>query len=186
MTSCLRLHLWLFVCVVLAGSSALAWGQAGGDSAASSPGSDAPFEIGFHLGDLLPNQINGVREIMGLGGARMGFRLSPGTYAEGGMIFGNGSGQQWKNAHADLRMDIPVETLVGVAFIGADSTYFKGVGRGSSLIFGGHLGAGVQAHLGGTTWFRSDMKFSFSPGTSMYLGFGFVWRLGGGGSGAGA
>lgn len=155
----------------------------GSGAAASAPGSDAPFEFGLQVGNLLPNQIDGIREIMGLGGARMGVRLAPRSYAEGGFITGNGDGQEWKNIHADVRMDIPVETLMAMAYLGADAVYFKGPGTATRLIFGGHVGGGIQAHLSGSTWFRGDMKFGFSPGTSLYIGLGFVWRLGGGGPG---
>jgi hypothetical protein len=156
------------------------------DRAESSSGGDARYELGFHLGNLLPNQIEGVTEIMGIGGGRMGFRLSPGTYFEGGMIAGNGEGAQWKNAHLDLRMDTPVESLVAIAYIGGDTVIFKGADHGQKLVFGGHAGGGIQAHMGGVAWFRGDMKFGFGPGTSLYIGFGVVLRMGGGGSGSGS
>ncbi len=148
------------------------------EGASKATGSDAPYEMGFHLGSLLPNQIDGVSEIMGLGGFRGGYRFAPESYVEGGMIMGNGEGVEWKNIHMDVRMDIPVEGLVGVAYVGADSYYYKGQGRGTKLIFGGHAGGGIQAHVSGSMWFRGDMKFSFSPGTSLYIGAGFVFRLG--------
>lgn len=142
-------------------------------------GSDAPFEMGFHLGYLLPNQIDGVTEIMGLGGVRGGYRLAPFTYAEAGVIMGNGEGAEWKNVHLDIRMDIPVENLVGVAYVGADSIYYKGAGRNTKLIFGGHAGGALMMPMSSVAWFRSDMKFGFSPGTSLYIGFGIVFRIGG-------
>lgn len=141
-------------------------------------GSDAPFEFGFNLGNLLPNQISGVEEIMPLGGVRAGYRLAGGGYAEAGFIAGNAEGVKWKNAHLDIRMDIPIENLLAVAYVGADSVYYQGVGHGHKLIFGGHAGGGIMAHLGGSAWFRADMKFSFSPGTSLYIGAGLVFRLG--------
>lgn len=150
---------------------------AGAQTTGSGSFDDARYELGFHLGSLLPSQIDGVTEIMGLGGVRGGLMISQGTYFEGGMIFGNGSGQKWKNLHADLRMDVPVENLVGLAYIGADSTYYKGVNASSRLIFGGHVGAGLRTQITGLTWFRSDMKFSFSPGSSLYIGFGFEFRI---------
>ena len=155
-----------------AGAGAGAGGAAGGAA-----GTDALYELGIHLGNLLPNQIDGMTEIIGLGGARGAFRLSPGTYAEAGIIMGNGEGAQWKNIHADLRMDIPVENLVGIAYIGADSIYYKGDGRGTKLVFGGHAGGGIQLPLTGLAWLRGDMKFGFSPGTSLYIGIGIVARL---------
>lgn len=165
----LTLSLW--------GTAALA--QESGESA----GTNAPYEFGFHLGHLLPHQIGGVSEIMGLGGIRGGMRMSSGSYLETGLILGNGEGVEWKNLHVDLRMDIPVENLVGIAYIGADSYLYRGVNKGESLIFGGHAGGGVMAQLTGGAWFRGDMKFSMSPGTSLYIGFGFVFPIGGGGAG---
>lgn len=161
-----------------------AWAQP--QPAAGAQGSDATFELGAHIGNLLPNQIEGVEEIIGLGGVRGGYQLSPGTYLELGFISGNGEGVEWKNTHVDVRMDIPVENVVGIAYVGADANYYKGNGRGTKLIFGGHAGGGVQSHLTGSVWFRADMKFGFSPGTSLYIGAGLVFRLGGGGAGAGA
>lgn len=157
---------------------AMTWAQA--PEGADAPGGndkDPAFELGFHVGNLLPNQINGVTEIMGLGGLRMGIRMAPGSYFEGGVIMGNGEGQEWKNIHADLRMDVPIENLVALAYIGADSYYYKGQNTGQKLVFGAHAGGGVQLHLTGSTWFRTDMKFSISPGTSLYFGFGLTWRL---------
>jgi hypothetical protein len=147
-------------------------------------GADAPYELGFHLGNLLPNQIDGVTEIMGLGGVRGGLRISPGSYFEAGFITGNGEGAEWKNAHLDVRMDIPVENLVGVAYVGADTIYYQGRGQGNKVVFGGHAGGGIQAHLSGSAWFRADMKFGFSPGTSLYIGAGLVFRMGAGGAGS--
>jgi hypothetical protein len=108
----------------------------------------------------------------------MGLRIAPQSYFEAGFISGNGEGVEWKNAHVDIRMDIPVENLVGVAYVGADTVYYTGNGRGSKLIFGGHAGGGIQSHLSGAAWFRADMKFGFSPGTSLYIGAGLVFRLG--------
>jgi len=165
--------------LLLAAGPVWAQNEGGGDAEAGSgaPKSEPTFEMGVHVGHLLPNQINGVTEIMGLGGARAAFRLSPGTFAEGGIIMGNGEGQEWKNIHASIRMDIPVENLLALAYIGADNYYFKGQTGGQKLVFGGHAGGGVQVHLSGMAWFRTEMKFGFSPGTSLYFGFGFVWRM---------
>lgn len=158
--------------------SATAWAQpAGGGGAEGGGENDSVFELGFHLGHLLPNQITGVNEIMGLGGGRMAVRMSPGAYFESGLIMGNGEGQKWKNIHADVRMDVPIESMVAIAYVGADATYFSGQGRSDRLIFGGHAGGGIQMKLGGSVWFRSDMKFGFSPGTSLYIGFGLSFRL---------
>jgi len=164
--------LWLILMPLFAPQ---VWAQAEGHDDLT--GSKARYELGFHVGNLLPNQIPGVTEIMGLGGVRAGFRLAPLTYAEAGVIAGDGNGVEWKNAHIDARMDIPVEGLVGMAYMGADTTYYKAAGA-SHVVFGGHAGGGVQALMTGMLWFRGEMKFSFSPGTSLYVGAGFVFRFG--------
>ncbi len=150
-----------------------------GEQGGGTMGSNALYEAGVHLGYLLPNQINGLTEIIGLGGARVAYRLAPQTYAEAGMILGNGEGAEWKNTHIDIRMDIPVENIVGVAGVGADMVYYKGANEGTRIIFGGHAIGGLMMPLSGLAWFRTDMKFSFSPGTSLYIGFGLVFRLDG-------
>lgn len=155
------------------------WSQGAGAGAASggSPPDDAQYEFGFSVGNLLPNQIAGVTEIMGLGGVMAGMQLAPLTYAETGVIMGNGNGVQWKNVHLDFRIDIPIENLIGLAYVGADMTYFNGITGGNRLIFGGHAGGGVMTHLGGSVWGRADMKFSFSPGTTLYIGIGIEFRI---------
>lgn len=167
-------------CVLVFFLSTLAQAQPapGGSSGSSEYTDTAKYEVGFHLGNLLPNQINGVREIIGLGGLRGGYRIGEISFAEFGVTMGNGEGVQWKNLNIDYRFDIPVEGLLAFAYVGGDTTYYKGVGQGTRLIFGGHAGGGFKANLGGNTWFRADMKFGFSPGTSLYIGAGLEFRFG--------
>ena len=150
-----------------------------GDPAAENAAASATgnWEMGFHLGTLLPNQVSGVSEIMGLGGVRGGMRLGPNGWLEAGFISGNGDGQQWKNIVTNLRMDVPVENLVGIAMVGFDVVQSKGPDEGGNINFGGHVGAGIQAVMGTNVWLRTDMKFGFSPGTSLYVGFGMTYRF---------
>jgi hypothetical protein len=163
--------------LTLGADRAHAQADSGGGSGGAAGSDSAAYEFGFHLGNLLPNQIAGVTEIIGLGGLRAGARIAPLTYAEAGVIMGNGSGVSWKNGHIDVRMDIPVENLVALAYVGADTVYYQGVNGKARLLFGGHAGGGVQTQLTGAVWLRGDMKFSFSPGTSLYVGFGLVFRI---------
>lgn len=140
-------------------------------------GQNVLWEWGIHSGNLLPNQIPGVTEITGLGGVRGGYRIAPGGFLESGVATGSGYGATWTNAHLAARMEIPVETLVGHVFAGFDGIYYQGVGRDKKLFGGGHVGGGIQALLGGTVWFRSNMKFTVNPGTSMYIDFGLMFRM---------
>lgn len=165
------------LCFSLGAFAFQALAQAPDGSGGGTPSDNASYEVGFHVGDILPNQIGGLSEIIGLGGLRIGTRIAPLTYFEGGFITGNGAGAQWKDVHADVRMDIPVENLVGFAYLGADTLYFKGAGKSTQVLFGGHVGGGLQAHFTGNVWFRGDMKFSISPGTSLYVGAGLEYRI---------
>lgn len=167
----LQFSLLLFSC------AAMAQAEGGEDTS----GRDARYELGAHVGNLLPNRIDGVTEIIGLGGVRAGVRIAPLAFAETGVIMGNASGVEWKNVHLDARIDIPVENLVGMAYVGADAYYYKGADQVQHTVFGGHVGGGIQALITGALWVRGDMKFSFSPGTSLYVGFGLMARFGAGG-----
>ena len=175
----------IFVCALLGFFAGTANAQNSGDggNVLSQQGSDASYELGLDIGNLFPNQVAGVTEIKGLGGVRTGFRLAPLSYGEFDFVTGNGQGQQWRDLSASVRIDIPVENLMGIAYIGADANYFRGRNDGERLIFGGHAGGGLLAHLGGPCWVRADMKFNVSPGTSLYISLGLTWRLGGGTSG---
>lgn len=155
------------------------------DDSASAESARGNYEGSLLIGSLLPNQISGVTEIMGLGGVRAGMRLGPSSWAETALVTGNGSGQSWQNLGADVRMDIPVENLVGVAFVGLDITQFQGPNSSTTFNFGGHVGGGMQGHLGGDFWARADMKFGFSPGVSLTISLGLVWRFGDAGQGGG-
>lgn len=146
------------------------------DEKQDATGDKAQYEVGFHVGNLLPNQIDGLTEIIGLGGVRLGYKLAPLTYAEAGLIMGNGAGAQWKDTHIDARMDIPIENLVALAYVGADMVYYSGVNTASRIIFGANAGGGMQMQISGGVWFRADMKFSISPGTSLYIGAGITYR----------
>lgn len=174
MNSALRLA----SCVVLLCGVAMAQAQPVDDEKEEMPGSTAQYEAGFHMGKLLPNQIPGVTEILSLGGLRGGYRISPSSFLESGIIFGNSKGVQWKNYHADIRLDQPIEGVLAMAYLGVDMFYYTGINQSSKLLFGGHAGGGVKAHISGGTWFRVDMKFGFSPGTSLFIGAGFEYRFG--------
>lgn len=161
------------------------WAQ--DEDASKGMGQNVGWEAGALIGNLLPNQIGGVTEITGLGGMRVGYRVGTSSFAEATMLMGNGHGVEWKNVSVSYRMDIPVENFVGLAYVGPDITYYKGANSSSNrIIFGGHVGGGIQTSLGGLTWLRGDMKFGLSPGTSMFIGLSLIFRFAGDSSGGDA
>jgi hypothetical protein len=152
----------------------LAQGQQGG---VDPTGANVTYEFAPSGGQILPNQIPGMTEIIGLGGARLGFRMAPRVFLETGFLTGNGEGVEYKNIFGSVRVDIPVETLVGVVFLGGDAINYKGVDKDLKTFGGAHVGGGVQALLGGSVWFRSNMKFNVNPGTAMIIDFGLSFRF---------
>ncbi len=146
-------------------------------------GANVGYEAGFHIGNLLPNQVPGLTEITGMGGLRGGYRVGNFVFLEGGAIRGKGHGAEYTNIDASVRIDYPFENLVAMVFLGPNLTYYKTDTRKALFYGGGHVGGGIQALIGGNVWFRSDMNFSINPGTSLYIGFGFVFRFAGGGAG---
>ncbi|MCB0363565.1 MAG: hypothetical protein KDD35_12635 [Bdellovibrionales bacterium] len=157
------------------------WAWAQGRPLEGDVSKDINSEFGFHLGNLLPAQIEGVTEIMPQWGVRGGYRFRD-AFVETGLIAGNARGAEWANLHLSLRGDFPIEGLVGTVFIGIDGTQYKGAGNQAKVFGGGHLGGGVMAEVSPTVWFRADMKLNVNPGTSLYIGCGFVFRFKGGGN----
>jgi len=157
--------------------SVIALGQQPEDELAL-PDDTANTEFGFHLGNVLPNQIDGITEIAPQWGVRGGFRLTSSAFAEFGGIAGKGEGVDWTNIHISLRIGVPIETLMGIVFIGGDLHHLGGEGREKKTFGGGHVGGGIMSHIADAVWFRTDMKFNVNPGTSLYIGAGFIFRLG--------
>lgn len=150
---------------------------AGAGAEGDSSGQDTNYEGGIVIGDLLPSQIPGLTEITGVGGVRGGYRLTPMAVAEAAFIAGNGSGAEYKNLAASVRLDVPIESFVGFMVVGLDITNYKGAGLGAKTFGGGHMGGGIMTQLGGALWIRSDMKFTFNPGISMNLNFSLLFRI---------
>lgn len=162
-----------FLSFLVSVSPALAQKSDGADPS----GANVLWEWGASGGRLLPNQIPGLTEILGLGGVRGGYRIGDMGFVESGVAVGSGFGASWTNAHLAARMEVPVETIVGIVFLGIDGVHYEGEGRSAKTFGGGHVGGGVQAQLGGSVWFRSNMKFTINPGTSMYIDFGLMFRM---------
>ena len=141
---------------------------------------NAAFEAGPFIGNLLPNQIDGVTEIHPQWGWWTGFGLGGAGTAEINITSGNGNGVEWSSLSTSLRMDVPIENLIGIVYIGANVSYYKGVDMPKKLFGGGHVGGGVMTPLSKLLYFRADMKFHVNPGTSLLIMGGFLFRFPGG------
>lgn len=145
------------------------------EGGAEGPEGQKGFEYGIHLGKLLPNGITNVTEIIPLWGFRVGHGWKR-YHLEGGYIGGNGKGVSWNNLHAGIRIDMPIEQIVGFIALGVDAQMYSPVGGEKKFVGGGHVGGGVLSQIDPDVWFRIDMKFNINPGTGMYFGLGFQIR----------
>ena len=171
----------LIFSIILLAPLAQLWAQQG-DNAPYNAG----YEFGAHIGNILPNQISGVTEIQPQWGLRLGFGMGGAGTTEITANAGNGEGVKWKQLSVSARMDMPIEELVGIVFIGGDISMYETQTQEAKSFGGGHVGGGVMSLISRDLWFRMDMKFNINPGTSLYIGGGFMFRYGsseGGGSG---
>lgn len=147
---------------------------------------NAAFEMGAHVGNVLPNQVPGATEIQPQWGLRMG--LGTGGAGTGEFTFNAGNGEfgvRWKQVSASIRMDMPIEELVGIVYLGLDATMYESDSKSQTVLGGGHVGGGVMSLISKDLWFRADMKFNVNPGTSLFIGGGFLFRFGKAGEGGG-
>lgn len=141
---------------------------------------NASYEFGAHVGNILPNQVEGATEIQPQWGLRAGFGLGGAGTSEFTFNAGKDQGVDWKQMSASVRMDMPIEELVGHVYVGLDLTMYESEIKPRVVLGGGHIGGGVMALLSKDLWFRADMKFNINPGTSLFIGGGFLFRFGSG------
>lgn len=148
-------------------------------SAFAQAGADSKSELGIFYGKVLPNGLTGTDEIFSLWGLRYSRSVnSDGTVlAEGTLATQADSTIDWLSASADVRMDVPIDTLTGIAFLGIDYATYKVIGFERDESFGVHAGGGIIALIGGNASFRADMKVQSKPGTTLQFGLGLVFGL---------
>ena len=160
--------------------TAFAWAQdeGGGGGGGDSYGS----EMGFHLGQLLPNQVEGVTEILPVYGFRYGYPTKAGI-AELGLNNTHARGIDFTTIELGLRADLePMPNFLANVMVGGDMHYYSPENSNDRQThYGGHVGTGLMMLVSDTLWARGEMKFLFNPGVAMYFGFGFVLRSKGGG-----
>ena len=141
-------------------------------------GGDGGSEISLFLGSFLPNQIDGVTEILPVFGGRFGLRTGAFGAAELGFSNSHAMGVDFTTVTASMRADLPaIDDFFGIVYGGLDVHFYRPVGAENRTTETGlHVGAGMMMHASDTLWFRSDLKFMASPGTSLALLFGLVFR----------
>lgn len=109
----------------------------------------------------------------------MNLGKDPHAFVEFGGVGGNSSGVNWQNAFTSIRMDVPIETLVAMAYVGIDYTRYEPEGFDTEQAFGGHVGGGLMSLVGGDSYVRFDMKLNSGPGTSLFFSLGLMFQFGG-------
>jgi len=175
MTSRISIFANSLLSVLLLASMALAQDQGAAGQDAAPKGS----EFGIHMGPLLPNQIDGMTEIQPMWGPRYGMPMGTGM-AEFSFANSRANGVTYYNAFASYRYDVTLDDLRGILYAGIDLHQWSDSTDTTQTVGGGHLGGGILYPIGNSMWFRSEMKFNLNPGTALYIGFGFVFRLGAG------
>jgi hypothetical protein len=146
--------------------------------AQSQGGASGGDEISLFLGSMLPNQIDGVTEVLPVFGGRYGLRTGSTGMAEFGLSNVHAEGVDFTTLSASLRADLPaMDDFFGIIYGGIDEHFYRPVGSDSRKTETGlHVGGGVMMHASDTLWFRTDLKFQAQPGTSLLFLFGFVFR----------
>jgi hypothetical protein len=141
-------------------------------------GGSSGSDLSLHMGYLLPNQIDGVTEILPVYGARYAFGLGSVGSLELGFGNSHAEGVDFTTFTASLRGDVPVAPdIAGIFYGGVDEVWYRPVtDETRKLETGVHFGTGVMFKVTNTLWLRTDLKFMGGPGTSLYLGFGLAFR----------
>ena len=145
-------------------------------------------EASFVCGNFLPNQIEGITELMPLCGGRYGMRLSPKTFLEPQILAGAARAQRYILGSVSFRTDVQFDDLIGSIYAGGDIHYATSPifdvdppSETTKLYFGAHVGGAIWAELADNLFFRTDLQFGLNPGTWLFIGFSFVLRFSPGG-----
>lgn len=152
---------------------------------AQSSGSNFGSEFNVQTGPMLPDQIQGVTEILPLWGIFYKIPMA-GAGLEFGFLNSHAKGIDFTSFPVRGRFDIPIDKyMTAMIYAGPEVNYYAEVNSTDRItMVGFHAGGGAMYHVLETLWFRFDMKYSVNPGDSLYFGFGICFRgaeSGGGG-----
>jgi hypothetical protein len=134
-------------------------------------------DISLFVGSMLPNQIDGVTEILPVFGGRYGFGTKIGTFEVGGAN-SHAEGIDFTTIEGSLRGDFDLgDGMSGLFYGGMDLNWYIPTGateRQSETGF--HIGTGAMMSVSENLALRADLKFMGGPGTSLYLLLGVIFR----------
>jgi hypothetical protein len=137
----------------------------------------ATKEISVGCGELLPNNVPGITEVMSLCGGRYAFKISTDSMFEGEFFTGSGKGQSLDLGAFNYRVDMSLDDLIASFYIGPAIQYSSGFN------FGLDAGTAVWFTLSNTVALRGDLQLNLSPGVELFLNLSLVYRFDNGGGG---
>jgi hypothetical protein len=134
-------------------------------------------EFRLFIGHILPNQIEGVTEIMPVFGASYGLQTAAGVVELGGSNV-HAEGVDFTTFSGSLAGQFPAAPdILGLVYGGLDLNYYRPVNESARKTETGvHFGTGMLLHVANTLWLRGDIKMMGGPGTSLWILFGLVFR----------
>lgn len=133
-------------------------------------------DLSLHFGPLLPSRIPGVREILNGWGLRAGTQTARGFF-EAEYFNVKGGGVTYQSVGLDARLKVFDDVLQAHALLGMHIDSFQGLDEVSKISGGWHIGGGVMQEIAGPFLLRGDFKYRFSPGTSLLVSIGVVYRF---------
>lgn len=141
------------------------------------------YDFSLHAGPFLPFGIVGVRDNYPFWGMSFSHPTSF-TRIEYTLLHGRAKGVKYYNGALSLRFDFQaLDYLQGFAKLGADFHYYQRK-RTQLREFPFYQSGGMHMGFGGLIpivedfFFRSEFKFNFGPGRSLYVGLGFTYAFG--------
>lgn len=152
-----------------------------GVTARAQSSSTASDELNLFVGYQLPSGTEGISEILPVFGFRYEIATAKVGFIDLGLMNTHASGVDFSTFEFGLRGTIPMSAgLDAVFYGGGDLNYYKPeTQENRKFEFGYHAGVGAMLAVTDNLWLRTDLKFMLTPGTNLYMLFGFAFRTAG-------
>jgi len=147
------------------------------------------YYLNVKTGSFLPYDIEGVRDLLPFWGVRFGHGLTPTLALEYSIDMARAKGVTYNLGSISLRHDFDIANVLPLFILaGLDAHYYKradAIGEISGdvtsfpsvLTTGWHMGFGTETLIYGAIYFRSDVRFGFSPGRQLNVSLGLTYRF---------
>lgn len=144
-------------------------------------GSANSDEVSLFVGSHLPSNIEGIKEVLPVFGARYGWATNRLGMVDLGFSNTHAKGVDFTNLSLSVRGSIPFDDgIVAMIYGGGDANWYSPENVNKRKLEGGfHFGTGAMVMATNSFWFRGDLKFMGGPGQNLFLLFGVVFQLDG-------